>query len=365
MSRVYLDHNATSPLVPEARDAVLLALDAGPLNAGSIHREGQRSRAMLRAARAGIEACLAPGELLFVGGATEANNLALLGATTVRRVWTWATEHPSVLAPVRSLGARGVEVHVLPVDGAGRIDPDSLPQDLCPTDLVAVAAANNEIGNLAPLDAIAAICAASGARLHVDAAQVGGRLDLQLPDGVATAALASHKAGGPVGVGALWLRRGVGVLPRSLGGSQERGRRAGTENVAGATGMNAAWQASRDGRWVRVAGVRDAFEATMVERGARVVGDPVSRLPNTSSLAVDALPIDVALMALDAAGIAASSGSACAAGSVERSHVIEALGSVPLEAAVLRFSFGPGHETLDAEPLAARVWAALAPHRGR
>ena len=362
MSRVYLDHNATSPLRPVARDAFAAILGEGrPLNAGSVHAEGQWARTRLERARQVIlDAAGWPDEaLVFTAGATESNHLvihALEGVVVSSRL-----EHPSIVNALDAMVDNGcLRCRWVPHDGEGRHDTAALEELLQGADHALVTAANNELGVMTDLGAWASACADAGVPLHVDASQVFGRLPMALPEGVTSVTLSAHKAGGPVGIGALLLRRGIAVHPVLPGGHQERGRRPGTENVAFAHAWAELLLQCETTLWQGLAPIRDAFEQVLENAGARVVAKAAPRLPNTSSVAFPDGDAEEMLMLLDLAGIAASAGSACSAGSIDPSPVLLAL---PLEEdaarRVLRFSLGPEHLGLAGEELGLRVLRAL------
>jgi cysteine desulfurase len=346
--RIYVDHNAGAPLRPEVRTAMIEFL--GPAaNPSSAHREGARARSAVEAARAEVAALLgaAPAEVVFTSGATEANNLALRG--TGGALVTTAIEHASVLETARALADAGRPLAVVPVDAEGRIAAEDVAAAAAAPGLASVGLANGEVGSIAPIGAIAAALRARGVLVHTDAAQAAGRLPIDVSAlGVDLLSLSAHKLGGPPGVGALWVRRGVPLAAQATGGPQERGRRAGTENVPGIVGFGVAARLAR----AEVDGVA-AANAALVERlwsglHARVP-DAVRhgpsagpRLPNTLNVRFPGCAGESLLVLLDLAGIAASLGSACAAGSTEPSHVLLAMG---LDAAAarsgLRLSLGP------------------------
>ena len=346
--RLYLDHNAGAPLRPEARDAMLPWLGP-PANPSSAHREGARARAALEEARAAIAGLIgaAPAEIVFTSGATEANNLALRGADAGGRIVTTAIEHASVLETAR---AGGAVVTTVGVDAEGRVAPEAVVAACSGRPaLVSVGLANGEVGAVAPVAAIAAALAGSGAVVHTDAAQAAGRLPIDVRAlGVDLLSLSSHKLGGPAGAGALWVRSGTTLDAQLRGGPQERGRRAGTENVAALVGFGAA---------ARVAGATLAESAARLDAltqrlwqglAARLPGvvrnGPASapRLPNTLNVTVPGCAGESLLVLLDLAGVAASLGSACAAGAPEPSHVLVAMGRTRDAARNgLRFSLGP------------------------
>jgi cysteine desulfurase len=354
--RTYLDHNATSPIRPEAAEALLRVLEL-PGNASSVHAEGRAARAALEAAREQV-ARLAGTDakaVVFTSGGTEANNLAL--SPTLRRIGAGdsdlllvgATEHPSVLQGHRFPEER---VETVPVDRSGRVDLAWLEQRLVRHSregtLVSIQAANNETGVLQPVAEASAVAHRHGALLHVDAVQAAGKIRLDLQSlGADAITLSAHKLGGPKGAGALILRDGVEIGTRLVrGGGQERGSRAGTENVAALAGFGAAAEAALrdlDDLASRLREFRDAAEAELVRIApdAVVFSGDAPRLPNALAFAVPGLKAETALIAFDLAGVAVSSGSACSSGKVKRSHVLDAMGLDPaLAEGAIRVSFG-------------------------
>ena len=350
--RVYLDHNASAPLRAEAREAMREVLDAAG-NPSSAHREGARARSMVERARADVAALIGatPAEIVFTSGATESNNLALRGVTAVRpgALVTTVIEHASVLDTARVLGETKVPVVTVGVDPAGRVAVRDVVA-ACPpaTALVSVGLANGEVGSVAPVGQIAAVLAGRGILIHTDAAQAAGRIPVDVRDlGVDLASLSAHKLGGPTGVGALWIRRGVVLQPMSTGGPQERGKRAGTENVVGIAGFGAAARAARAELNVsmdRLTTLRDRlWHGIHAALPDAVSNGPIDglRLPNTVNLTIPGVAGESLLVLLDLAGIAASLGSACAAGSPEPSHVLRAMGRSETDArSGLRLSLG-------------------------
>ena len=360
VERVYLDHNATSPLRPEARAAMLDALDHAA-NPSSVHREGRAAHALIETARDQV-ALLAGAQsrdVIFTSGGTEASILALTPALEVggdRRPFTQclmsAVEHVCVLEGARFERNAVERIPVLP---NGLVDQIWLAERLAAISaaggraLVAVQAANNETGILQPIAAIAAIVHAHGGILHCDAVQVAGKMPIdQVTAGADMLALSAHKIGGPQGVGALVLRSGGIVIGDRMlrGGGQERGARSGTENVAGIAGFGAAASAvlkDLEDEAHRLGALRDAFENAIRDLApdAVIFGADVARLPNTVAFSVPGLTAETALMNFDLAGIALSSGSACSSGKVKRSHVLEAMGiAADMAKGVLRLSAG-------------------------
>lgn len=364
MARVYLDHNATSPLRPEARAAMLAALDRGG-NASSVHGEGRAARAVVDEARETIAAALGclPDMVVFTSGGTEANNLALKGAAAglgVRRLVVSAVEHASVL---EAAATAGLPVEIAPVTGDGRIELEALDALLgaggTPA-LVSVMAANNETGTIMPLDEVVGIALRHGALVHSDAVQAMGKMPLRWAvPGVDLMSISAHKLGGPQGAGALILRENLAIEPLLHGGGQELKRRAGTENVAAIAGFAAAVRAADEAG--RVEALRDRLEVELKAAAPHVmvIGEAGPRLDNTTCFSLPGLDAATALMALDLAGIAVSSGSACSSGKVARSHVLEAMGLAPeIVAGAVRVSLGWNSTAEDVERFAA-AWSQI------
>ena len=338
----YLDNNATTRLAPEALEAMLPYLGDFFGNAGSAHSLGRRSEAAVQLAREKVAALLgcAPAEVVFNSGGTEGLNHVFRGVFEAfpakRHVVVSAVEHPAVRALCEWLGGQGGEVTELPVDGDGQLDFGALDAALrSDTALVSVMAANNESGVRFPLERVAEIVKGKGVLFHVDATQAVGKvaIDLQtLP--VDLLNLSAHKFHGPKGTGALFLRRGLRLKAAQLGGGQERGRRGGTENVPGIVGLGAAAELARNllPEMARVAVQRDRLESALAAavEGFRVLGQASPRLPNTSLMSFRGLEGEALLLRLDQAGIGVSTGSACATGQKEASHVLRAM-AVPAE----------------------------------
>ncbi len=371
--RIYLDHNATAPVRPAARDAMAAALAAGG-NPSSIHAEGRAARSRVEQAREAIaQLCgVRTTEVIFTSGGTEANTLALSPALLPNpaegRLLISAVEHVCVLEGHRFPKDR---VEILPVGPDGLIDLVALQARLGAlpegSAMVAVQWANNETGILQPVAAIADIVHARGGRLHVDAVQGAGKMAFTRKElGADTLALSAHKIGGPQGVGALILGPGLVIDHRMLvGGGQERGARAGTENVAGIAGFGVAVRealAALPAETARLAALRDACEAELIRLApdTTIFGRGQERLPNTLCFAIPGLKAETALMAFDLNGVALSSGSACSSGKVKRSHVLAAMG-VPndLAAGALRLSLGWSSSEKDVIQFAAALEKTL------
>ncbi len=361
--RIYLDYNATAPAAPGVVDAVCRVLRDIPGNPSSIHAPGQQARAALDDARGAIAALLdaAPSDVVLTAGGTEADNLAIRGAAEAldtgarRHLITSAIEHEAVLTTMAVLERRGWRVTRLPVTRSGIVSPADLEAALTPdTALVSVMHANNEIGTLQPIAELAAIARAHGAWFHTDAVQTAGKVPVSVQAlGVDLLSLSGHKFGGPKGTGALWIRRGIRLQAQQTGGKQERSRRAGTENVAGLAGMGVAATHARTtmaAHSVEIARRRDRLEGAILASipGTDVNGARNARVPNTSNISVEGVEAESLLIALDLEGIAVSTGSACSSGTLEPSHVLQAMGlPAPRTRNSLRFSLGPG--TTDAE----------------
>lgn len=352
---IYLDNNATTRVAPEVIDAMLPYLVEYYGNPSSMHRFGAEAGRGLARAREQVAALIGAGddsEIIFTAGGSESDNLAIVGTLRAypqkKHVITSAVEHPAVLGLCRDLQKRqGYEVDFIGVDGQGRLDLDELRRKVRPdTAVVSIMVANNETGVIFDTAAIGEIVKAAGAVFHVDAVQAVGKLtvDLRQLACVDMLSLSGHKLHAPKGVGALYVRRGTRLRPLIVGGHQERGRRAGTENVASCVALGAACElaaAHREEEGTRVRELRDRLETGIlaVVPDCRRNGDADARLPNTTNISFDYIEGEGILLLLDRAGIAASSGSACTSGSLEPSHVLKAMG-VPFIAAhgSIRFS---------------------------
>jgi cysteine desulfurase len=354
--RIYLDHNATTPLRDEVVDAMTRVLRDCYGNPSSVHAEGAAARAAVERARERAAALVGvePGELVFTAGATEANNAALHGALAAAgprsRLVTTAAEHPSIEEPAAALEAAGRPVTRLPVDGAGRLVEGALREALAePAGLVSVLLANNETGVLQDAAPLAALCRERGVLLHFDATQALGKLPVDLDAlGADLLSASAHKLNGPKGVGFLARRRGVALEPWLRGGPQERGRRGGTENLAGIVGLGVACElAARElgERAEAWAGLRDRLWQGIREKVGRVRRNGCERhvLPNTLSVEFEGADGELLVQALDLEGVAVSAGAACHSGSVTPSRVLAAMGRSAEQArSSLRFSVGHG-----------------------
>jgi cysteine desulfurase len=351
---IYLDYAATTPVDPEVAAAMAPFLAGEFGNPGSVHAYGQAARAAVDDARRAVAALIgaSPREIVFTSGATEANNAAILGVVFAHgpertHLITAATEHHAVLEPCRWAERLGAAVTVLPVDGDGLVDPDLVRRAIRPqTRLISIMHGNNEIGTLGPVAEVAAIARAHGVLVHTDATQSAGIVPIDVTAlGVDLLSLSAHKRYGPKGAGALYVRAGVQLEPLLRGGSQEHGRRGGTEPVPtivgfGAAARLAAARLAADAE--RIGRLRDRLAAGLAALpGARINGHATRRLPGIVSVSFQDADSESLLLALDLEGVAASSGSACTSGSLEPSHVIAALGLPPaLAAGTLRFSLG-------------------------
>ena len=372
---IYLDNAATTPVRREALEALWPHLTGSFGNPSSHHQVGEAAAAALLEARCSVAQSLGcrPGEVVFTSGGTESDNLAIkgiaLGTPRGRHVVTTAIEHEAVLESCDYLHRlHGFEITLLPVDAAGRVDPAGLARALRPdTTLVSVHYANNEVGTVQPLVELAAVAHAAGVSFHTDAVQAGGWLDLDVTRlGVDALSLSGHKLGAPPGIGAVFLRGRLAIEPLLHGGGQERGKRSGTENVAGAVALAVALRlavAERALAASRTGALRDEFIATVLGEtpSARLTGHRTERLPGTASFVFPGTSGEAVLLELEQRGIVCSSGSACAAGSSEPSHVLTAMGlSADVAQTAVRFTLGAGTTAAEAAAAAASVRAAVA-----
>jgi cysteine desulfurase len=358
--KVYLDNSATTAMAPEVIDAMLPYFAEEWGNAQSVHSFGQRAKAAVEKARREVVRLInaTPAEVVFVSGGTEADNLAVRGIAEAHRksgrhIITAQIEHPAVLATCEAAASEGYSVTFLPVSSAGVVSVDDLRQAISDeTILVSIMLANNETGTIQPIEEIAEVIADARARgldihLHTDAVQAIGKIPVDVHQlGVDLLSLSAHKFHGPKGVGALYVRKGTRLAKLFYGGHHERDRRPGTENVPGIVGLGKAAELARtqlDQRSGRMREMRDYLEqqVTTLIPNVRINGDPELRVPNISNMSFDGVDGESLLIALDLKGIAVSTGSACASGSLEPSHVLQALGLTREQVrGSLRFSLG-------------------------
>ena len=348
MQRYYFDHNATTPVSPEVLEAMLPVMTEVYGNASSVHHFGQMARKRLDDARRQVALLLgvAPEEIVFTSGGTEADNLALLGIARDAHAITTTIEHPAVLGGASQLRS----ATQVPVDGRGIVDPDEIRRAIRPdTRVISVMHANNELGTIQPIEQIARIAEEAGIPFHSDGVQAAGKIELNL-GGVTLYSITGHKFYGPKGTGALFVRKGTKLAPMLHGGHHERDRRPGTENVAGAVGLGRAAQWVRENgpaEWARLKILRDRFEKSVLDRipGTHVNGAGAPRTANTSNIRFDGIDSEPLLIALDLRGFAVSSGAACSSGASEPSHVLTAIGLSREQArSSLRISLGRSND---------------------
>jgi cysteine desulfurase len=367
--RIYLDHNATTP----PSDAVVQRMTATLRdefgNPSSVHHFGQRAKAIIDEARSAVAGLIGadPGDVVFTGGGTEGDNLAIRGIaealepTGRKHLIASAIEHEAVLNTLKALARRGWKTTLLPVGESGIVSPDTLRSAMTDdTALVSVMHANNEIGTVQPIPELAAIARERRALFHTDAVQSAGKIPTEVKTlGVDLLSISAHKFYGPKGVGALWIRRGVRLQPPLTGGKQERSRRAGTENVAGIAGMGVAAReaiAKMDPEAARLAALRDRLEDGILRgvTGTALNGVRSPRVPNTTNISFDRTEAESLLIALDLEGVAVSTGSACSSGTLEPSHVLKAMGFPPHRTQnSLRFSLGAANTEADIDRVIA------------
>jgi len=366
MRRVYLDNNATTPVLPEVLTAMQPYFGEHFGNASSIHHHGQETRAAVERAReslASLVGCRA-SEIVFTSGGTEGDNLAIFGLVNFglsnpgQHVITSAIEHHAVLNSCKHLEALGCEVTYVPVDGRGQVDPDDVRRALRPnTRLITIMMANNETGVLQPVEEIGKVAADADAYFHTDAVQAAGKVVIDVRRiGCDLLSISGHKMHAPQGVGALYVRKGTGLRPMLHGGSHERSRRAGTENVPGIVALGKAAELARKafarGDLDRISGLRDRLEQTILGEveATGVNGQSAPRVPNTTSVRFDGSDGEALVIALDLKGLAVSTGAACSSGAIEPSHVLTAMGLRPEQArGSLRFSLGKQSTSEDVE----------------
>ncbi len=362
MRPAYFDNNATTAVAPAVVDAMLPYFSEHYGNASSAHSFGVAVGEAIKHARRNVQSLLGAEfdhEVVFTSGGTEADNTAILSALETHRdrdeIVTTAVEHPAILALCKHLAdSRGVRVHIVPVDGLGRLDVETYRTALGPrTAIASVMWANNETGTIFPIQELATLAHSVGALFHTDAVQAAGKISIDVRTaGIDMLSLSGHKFHGPKGVGALFVRKGTRLSPMIRGGRQERARRAGTENVPGIVGLGVAAELAKAGLPEQDNGVRalrDRLEHALLEEiGTRLLGDPEHRVPNTTNVAFECLESEALLTHLNRAGIAASSGSACASGSIEPSHVLRAM-RVPHTAVHGAIRFSLSRYTSDAD----------------
>jgi cysteine desulfurase len=352
MPRIYLDNNATTPVLPEVLEAMRPYFGERFGNASSIHHHGQETRAAVERARDSVASLLGcrAAEIVFTSGGTEADNLAIAGLTSPGdHIITSSIEHHAVLYACRHLEETGCEVTYLPVDGRGLVDPDDVRRALRPnTKLISIMMANNETGVLQPVEEIGKISAEADVYFHTDAVQAAGKFPIDVKSmGCDALSISGHKMHAPQGVGALYVRKGTQLRPLFYGGRHERSRRAGTENVPGIVALGKAAELAMQGfersEDKNVAALRDRLQQGILAQveDAGVNGDSAPRVPNTTNIYFDHIEGESMVISLDLKGLAVSTGAACSSGAIEPSHVLVAMGLRSDRArASLRFSLG-------------------------
>ena len=354
--RIYLDHNATTPVDPAAAEAMMRALKDLFGNASSVHYYGQQAKAAIDDARSAVAALIGaePSEIVFTSGGTESDNFAIRGAAEAlevsgrKHLITSGIEHEAVINTFKALARRGWKTSLLPLDASGIVSPDRLREAMTDeTALVSIMHANNEIGTIQPIAELAQIARARGALFHTDAVQSAGKIPVSVRTlGVDLLSISGHKFYGPKGAGVLWAKRGVRLSPFLAGGKQERNRRAGTENVPGVIGMGVAATralAKMAAEATRLAMLRNRLEDGILSAvpNTEVNGAREPRVPNTSNISFDRIEAESLLIALDLEGVAVSTGSACSSGTLEPSHVLKAMNLSSHRAQnSIRFSLG-------------------------
>ncbi len=380
MTRIYFDHNATTPVAPEVADAMANALRTIYGNPSSVHAYGQQAKTALDAARASVATLIGaePTELVFTSGGSESDNLAVRGvadssiASGRRHLVASAIEHEAVIQTLKALSKSGWTTTLVGVDASGIVSPDRLAEAVTEkTALVSIMHANNEIGAIQPVADLAAVAHAHGALFHTDAVQSVGKIPVDVSAlGVDLLSLSAHKFNGPKGVGALWVRRGTRLRTQMTGGKQERNRRAGTENVPAMVGMGVAARlatakvaAPND----HLASLRDRLEAGILSgvTGTESNGHADLRVDNTSNISFTGVEAESLLIALDLEGVAVSTGSACSSGTLEPSHVLRAMGFSPHRTQnSIRFSLGLGNTEAEVDYVVRALPGIVARLRG-
>jgi cysteine desulfurase len=372
MSRVYLDNNATTPVLPAVLEAMLPYFGEHFGNASSIHHHGQETRAAVERARDSVALLLGcrAAEIVFTSGGTEGDNLAIVGLIgSGDHVITSTIEHHAVLLTCKHIEETGCEVSYVPVDSRGLVDPDDVRRALRRnTKLISVMMANNETGVLQPVEEIGKIAGEAGICFHTDAVQAAGKVPIDVKRiGCHALSISGHKMHAPQGVGALYLRRGTKLQPLFHGGRHERSRRAGTENVPGIVALGKAAQLAMQG-FERGDGERTSALRNRLQQGilaqveeAGVNGDGAPRVPNTSNIYFDHIDGEAMVIALDLKGLAVSTGAACSSGAIEPSHVLTAMGlRCDRARASIRFSLGKQNTTEEIDFALALVPETLA-----
>ncbi|CAM2848475.1 cysteine desulfurase family protein [Paenibacillus sediminis] len=382
MKSIYLDHAASTPVHPEVAEAMLKVMTEQYGNASSVHRFGRIAKRVVNGARDIIAAQLncRPEEIVFTSGGTESDNLALFGIASAykdkgKHIITTAIEHHAVLHTCEELEKQGFKVTYLPVDRFGQVNPEHVREAIADdTILISVMYANNEVGTIQPIREIGEIAREHGIPFHVDAVQALGSIDISLSDlPVDLMSFSAHKINGPQGVGALYIRRKLLIHPLLHGGLQEKKRRAGTENMAGVTGFAKAMEIAKARLGDKIASdrkLRETFIRSLEQHVGKerfvINGHPTDHLEHIVNVSFPETNTETLLMNLDMEGIAAASGSACTSGSLELSHVLEAM-KLPEELlnSAVRFSFGLGNTTEDMEYTAQKVETILQRLRNR
>jgi cysteine desulfurase len=361
MRRVYLDNNATTPVLPEIFEAMRPYFGEHFGNASSIHHHGQETRAAVERARESVAQLVGcrPSEIVFTSGGTEGDNLAISGlARSGDHIITSTVEHHAVLNTCKHLESVGIEVTYIPVDGRGVVDPDDLRRAIrSTTRLITIMMANNETGVLQPIEEIGKIAAEADIFFHTDAVQAAGKVALDVNRMACDLlSISGHKMHAPQGVGALYVRKGTLLQPMLHGGRHERSRRAGTENVPGIVALGKAAELAKqgleNGEVAHMAALRNQIEHTILRQvdTIGVNGEGAPRVPNTTNIHFDHIEGEALIIALDLKGLAVSTGAACSSGALEPSHVLVAMGLRPDQArASLRFSLGKQNTQEDVE----------------
>lgn len=361
MRRVYLDNNATTPILPEVFEAMRPYFAEHFGNASSIHHHGQETRAAVERARESVAALLGcrPSEIVFTSGGTEGDNLAIFGLMHEGdHIISSTIEHHAVLNSCKHLAETGCEVTLVPVDGRGLVGPDDIRRAIrSNTKLISIMMANNETGVLQPVEEIGRVAVEADVYFHSDGVQAAGKVPVDVQRiGCDLLSISGHKMHAPQGVGALYVRKGTILRPMVYGGSHERSRRAGTENVPGIVALGKAAELAKEaldrGDLTQMAAMRDRLqEGILGEVGSiGVNGEGAPRVPNTTNIHFDYIEGEALVIALDLKGLAVSTGAACSSGAIEPSHVLTAMGLPPEQArASLRFSLGKQNSAEDVE----------------